>query len=157
MIYTNVAQAKDVCLVTLAIRIRRANGNDLEAFFNGFTENPRKARALIEKWAKGWIKQELSKFSNQREAALREVGMQSTSMMARIECLRRISKSGSNHAELCRMVVKYQEEIRLLVPSPNSRHYFWGAIMEEIIHYAHQQNARSAEIKHHYEQTIHQQ
>lgn len=157
MIYRNIAHGPNEILATLAIKINRPNTKPYEVYFNGFVETPRKVNAFFEKNMRTWIKDELKKFSNQREVALREVGMLSVVMLERIASLRRIATCGGGHAELCSAIIKNQESIRMLLPSPNSRHYSWAPIIEEIIHYAHQQNARALEIRHHYEkQTIHQ-
>lgn len=136
MIYTNVAQGNNVCLATMAIKIARPNGAALELFFNGFVDSPRKANALFAKWATKWIKDELNKFSNQREKALQELQMLTQPMSQRIAIVRKIAGTRTEHETFCQIILENQESIRLLVPSASSRFYFWNNIIEEILHYA---------------------
>lgn len=157
MIYRNLAHGKNEILATLAIKINRPNAVAYETYYNGFVDSPRKAKQWFEKQMKTWIKDELKKFCNQREYALKDVGMLSLAMIGRLEKIRKTTCCGGTHLELCQTIVNQQDDIRMLVPSPNSRHYSWAPIIEEIIHYAFQQTSRVAEIQHHYEQTIHKQ
>jgi Asp-tRNA(Asn)/Glu-tRNA(Gln) amidotransferase B subunit len=157
MIYRNLAHGKNEILATLAIKINRPNGA-YETYYNGFVDSPRKAKQWFEKKMNSWIKDELKKFCNQREHALQEVGMLSMNMIARVETVRKTATGGAGHLELCKAIVNHQDDIRMLVPSPNSRQYYWAPVVEEIIHYAYQQNAQAAENKHNYEkQNLHKQ
>lgn len=158
MIYRNIAQGKNEILATLAIKINRPNAIAYEIYFNGFVDSPRKTKPFFEKHMRSWIKEQLGKFCNQREVGLNAVGMLSMQMIARIAEVRKVASSGGNHLEICHYIVRHQEEFRMLIPSQNSRHYSWAPIIEEIIHYAHEQCAKAHEIQYNYEkQNLHQQ
>lgn len=158
MIYRNLAHGQNEILATLAIKINRPNASTYEAYYNGFVDSPRKAKQWFEKQMRSWIKDELKKFCNQREQALKNVGLLSLIMMARLENVRKTATGETNHLELCNAIVKYQDDFRMLVPSPNSRQYYWAPVIEEIIHYAHEQSARAHEIQYnHAKQNLHQQ
>lgn len=156
MIYRNLAHGQNEILATLAIKINRPNASPYETYYNGFVDSPRKAKQWFETKMRAWIKDELKKFCNQREHALKEVGMLSVIMIARLEKVRKTASGGLDHLELCQAIVKLQDEIRMLVPSSNSRQYYWAPVVDEIIHYAFQKSAQAAENKYNHEkQNLH--
>jgi hypothetical protein len=85
---------------------------------------------------KKWVEFELTNFCNQREVALKQVGIYSTFHEA---ALNNIRTKVINYPlrGMYAQILQYQDDLRILLPSTASPHKSWIHVIEEIIHYAH--------------------
>jgi hypothetical protein len=95
------------------------------------------ALAFVNKELLRWMRSHVEKFVNQREFALGEVNMFHMSQYIAVKAIRGAVTNCTTYEGICRRILLNQDDIRLLYPSPHSRHHSWVAIMNCIIQHCH--------------------
>lgn len=101
-----------------------------------FLDNDQATQA-VEKWLAQWMHDSLMSFLNHRQLAFEQVNapLEYRNVVANLMQTIRGQKS---YDKLCRTILNLQDSIRLVTPPPTSAHHYWGNIIENIIHHAHQ-------------------